>query len=263
MSIDSTILGWVVLEFVFAVPLLGCALILPFAGSLRRIRSLPAETYLERVASPFNGAITATMVSAGVTGLITRAWYAALLIAGAIFVQFYIGGEIARFLQRSADEVSVLLDRQRRDVEHLKGVYRISRDECALLQRREGELRAAARRMRTEPQQSNFRSYWRGRKRWMRLAAYAWVLLAVYIAAKQAWLTHSAWYLVSAVTGVSWIAAAWVAWRLERKSVQADADSLAKSASVLRRHLEELPHTATLSERLRGRAACGLRHARG
>lgn len=262
MSSHTAILAWAVFEFILAVPLLGCALILPIAGSLRRIRSLPPDTYLEKVASPFNSAITATMVSAAVTGLITRSWYAAPLIVGALFVQFYIGGEIARFLQHDGDDVIVLLDRQRRDVEHLKSVYRVTRDECALLQRRAAELQAAARRIRAEPCQSRFRSYWRGRKWQVRLAACAWGLIAVYGAARQAWLMHSAWYLASAATGASWIAAAWIVWRLQRKSARADADRLATAADVLRRHLEELPHTATFGERLHVRPVCTLRHAR-
>jgi hypothetical protein len=129
----------------------------------------------------------------------------------------------------------------RRDAEHLEAMYRVSREDCLLFQQRADRIAAHGAQLRAEARSSRFRAYWRSRRRIVRAAGYAWAAFGLYMAERQAEMAHYAWYLVSLVTGGSWLAAVFLLWRLGRDAKNSDGAGLEEGAEEIRRLLQLLP----------------------
>jgi hypothetical protein len=130
-----------------------------------------------------------------------------------------------------------------------------------LFQRRAQLLTARGLRLRAEARRSRFGAYWRSRRRRVRLTGYAWIVAGIYLAAREAWLAHSAWYLASVPVGCAWLAAVRITWWLEKKAAEADGSDLLEGAEQIRWRLGLLPHVTSLRERLGMRAPCGIEHS--
>jgi hypothetical protein len=263
MNAGSDVVGWAAAEFVLASPALSGLLTLALARSIRSVRSLPTDTFLQAVVYPYTGAATGAVLGVGVSGIITRAPYAVFLLGAGIVVQLYLGGQIARWLRNDQGQRSGEFGPGcwQRDLEHLKGMYRISREDCLLFRRRADLIAAHGGQLRVEARRSRFRAYWRSRPRRVRVTGYAWIAVGVYVAVRQAWLAHSMWYLASTVTGGAWLAAAFIVWWLERNTKTRDGSELVEGASQICQQLELLPHQPSVSEWLGLRTPCCARHS--
>jgi hypothetical protein len=83
----------------------------------------------------------------------------------------------------------------------------ISREDCLRFRGRADLIAEHGEQLRAKARRSHFDAYWRTRRRRVRVTAYAWLAAGAYVAAREAWLAHSLWYLASAITGGAWLAA--------------------------------------------------------
>lgn len=263
MNARDEILGWAAAEFLLLLPTLSGLLVAALAGSLRSLRSLSADMFLQTIILPYSGAAVGAVLGAGISGLFSRSPDAAFLIGVALVLQLYLGGTAAGWLRNALRECA---DQNgpgswRRDAKHLEGMYRISREDCLLFRQRADRIAAHGGQLRAEARASRFRPYWRSRRRIVRASGYAWAAFGLYIAIRQAEVTHSAWYLASLVTGGSWLAAIFLVWRLERNAKNSDGTELEEGAEEIRRLLQLLPCQLAAWQRLGIRAPCCQSHS--
>ena len=249
------LIPWFFLEGLLLIP----AVVAVFAFLLRMwvfraFGTFPLDMYLGAIVYPFMGAVAGAVVGFGVS----EAFRADVLpgtayVFAGLGIIVYAGGSIAK--ERATAEQTPIdpfsVEEWRRDLDYLGRLRRISREDRRELEDKTRELAARGKQACEEARQHRFSAYWRRCRRRVRVLTYLWLAFGVWVAARESSLMHSAWYLVSSLTGSSVILAVWFGWRDERMAKSAEGLAQIGASEQIRQRLQRLPDTPVPSLRQR------------
>ncbi len=194
------------------------------------------------------------MVAFGVSDLFHGdVWPGVGYVFAGLGIASYAGGMIAkdRTQAEQAPLDSFSVEGWRRDVDYLSRLRELSGEERREFARRARELADRGRRTCEEARRHRFGAYWRARRRRVRVWAYAWLAAGIYVAANQAVVMHSPWYLASSVTGGSVILMVWFSWYDERMIKNTEGSAQIRASEMIRQWLQQVPDTPVPSLRQR------------
>jgi hypothetical protein len=103
-----------------------------------RIGAMPIDAFTQAITYPFIGAVFGAAADTGLSEIVSGSEGGVLLLGAASVLPFYFGGMIAKDVRERRRDLVDLVEAEgwQRDVEHLKGPYRITREDCLPFQRR-------------------------------------------------------------------------------------------------------------------------------
>jgi hypothetical protein len=237
--------AWLFLEFVLLAPaLLAVATFVFRRWIFQAFAMFPEDVYQGAVAFPFMGAVVGAVVAFGVSDFFHRdVWPGAGYVFAGLGIAAYAGGvaakDRAKAEQMPLDPFSVAS--WRRDVDYLSRLRRLSGEDRREFAQRARELADRGRRACEEARRHQFGAYWRRRRRRVRVWAYAWLAAGVYVAANQALVMHSPWYLAASLAGGSVVLMVWFSWYDERMVKTTEGNAQIEASELIEQWLDRLP----------------------